>query len=39
MDYGRLKPEKAISNNNPVIGTPSEDPPMYDDDDGDVIPF
>ena len=35
---GRLKPEKTISNNNPVIRTPSEDPPMYDD-DGDVIPF
>lgn len=34
---GRLKPEKSI-NNNTVAKTPSEEPPIYDD-DGDVIPF
>jgi hypothetical protein len=34
---GRLKPEKSI-NNNTVTKTPSEEPPIYDD-DGDVIPF
>ena len=35
---GRLKPEKSINNDNPVIDSSTEEPPIYDD-DGEVIPF
>lgn len=35
---GRLKPEKSI-NNNTVTKTQSEGSTIYDDDDGEVIPF
>ena len=35
---GRLKPEKSINNDNPVMDSSTEEPPIYDD-DGEVIPF
>ena len=34
---GRLKPEKT--NNTTLLDTPSTEPPKYNDDDDDVIPF